>query len=69
MNATETKNTAIQDIFIASAKAYLERYPTIGQQRKAIYSIMHCRGPLMGKHIDKCDRCGHLSVTGKMPNH
>lgn len=63
MSKSDTSKADIQDIFLNTAGSYLEKYPTVKQQRKAIYSIMHCRGPLMGKHIDKCDRCGHLEIS------
>jgi hypothetical protein len=63
MDKINTSNSAIQDIFIGSAESYLKKYPIVKQQRKAVYSIMNCRGPLMGKHIDKCDRCGHLEIS------
>jgi len=63
MSKSDTSKADIQDIFLNSAGSYLDKYPTVKQQRKAIYSIMHCRGPLMGKHIDKCDRCGHLEIS------
>jgi hypothetical protein len=53
----------IQDIFAGGLTSYLEKYPTTKQQRKALFSIVHCRGPLLGKHIDKCDRCGHLEIS------
>jgi hypothetical protein len=53
----------IQDIFAGGLTSYLEKYPTTKQQRKALFSIVHCRSPLLGKHIDKCDRCGHLEIS------
>jgi hypothetical protein len=53
----------IQDIFTAGEDAYIQKYPVCKQQRKAIFSIIHCRKPLMGKHIDKCDHCGHYEIS------
>lgn len=57
------RKAEIQDIFAGGLTSYLEKYPTNKQQRKALYSIVNCRGPLLGKHIDKCDRCGHLEIS------
>jgi len=53
----------IQDIFANGAASYLDKYPANKQQRKTIYSIINCRGPQLGKHIDKCDRCGHMEIS------
>jgi len=53
----------IQDIFAHGAASYLRKYPLCTQQRKALFSIMHCRGSALGRHIDKCDRCGHIEIS------
>ena len=53
----------IQGIFANGAASYLRKYPSCSQQRKALFSIVHCRGPRLGKHIDKCDHCGHLEIS------
>lgn len=63
MGYSENHKTEIQDIFAKSAAAYLDNFSSNKQQRKAIFSIVHCRGPVLGKHIDKCDHCGHLQVS------
>lgn len=63
MDYPHNRKTEIQDIFVYGAPSYLEKFPVNLQQRKALYSIVNCRGPLLGKHIDKCDRCGHLEIS------
>ncbi len=63
MDDYKNRKAEIQDIFAWGLTSYLEKYPTNNQQRKALFSIVHCRGPLLGKHIDKCDRCGHLEIS------
>jgi hypothetical protein len=63
MNQNNVSKAEIQGIFACGANSYLERFPANKQQRKAIYSIVNCRGPRLGKHIDKCDQCGHLEIS------
>ena len=63
MDQNYPSKARIQGIFACSATSYLEKFPSNKQQRKAIYSIINCRGPQMGKHIDKCDSCGHLEIS------
>ena len=63
MNIRHSPTAGLQDIFASTAASYIEKFPTVKQQRKAIYAITNCRGPLMGRHIDKCDRCGHLEIS------
>jgi hypothetical protein len=53
----------IQGIFACGAASYLKKFSSCTQQRKALFSIMHCRGPALGKHIDKCDSCGHIEIS------
>ena len=63
MDYQKDRKAEIQDIFAGGLTSYLEKYPTTKQQRKTLFSIVNCRGPLLGKHIDKCDRCGHLEIS------
>lgn len=63
MDMKQNSTAGIQDIFASTSASYMEKYPVVKQQRKAIYAITNCRGPLMGRHIDKCDRCGHLEIS------
>jgi hypothetical protein len=63
MDMMQTGKVEIQDIFTAGEDAYIGKYRRCKQQRKAMYSIIHCRRPGMGKHIDKCDQCGHYEIS------
>jgi len=63
MDVTELRKVEIQDIFTAAEDAYIDKYPLCKQQRKAMYSIIHCRKPPMGKHIDRCDKCGYYEIS------
>lgn len=63
MELCKKSKAEIQGIFACGAASYLRKYPSCTQQRKALFSIMHCRGSGMGKHIEKCDRCGHLEIS------
>lgn len=63
MQPCNVSKVEIQGIFAEGASSYLEAYPTNKQQRKAIYAITNCRGPRLGKHIDKCDRCGYQEIS------
>ena len=63
MDVQQIKSVEIQDIFIAGEADYIGKYPLRKQQRKAIYSIINCRGPHMGRHMDKCDHCGHYEIS------
>jgi hypothetical protein len=63
MDTQKIKKAEIQDIFAAGEVAYKQKYPMCKQQRKALHSIIHCRGPQMGRHIDKCDHCGHCEIS------
>lgn len=63
MDYNENHKAEIQEIFAEGAVPYPDKFPANKQQRKAIFSIMHCRGPRMGKHIDKCNHCGHLEIS------
>jgi hypothetical protein len=63
METQQIRKEEIQDIFAAGEVAYKQKYPMCKQQRKALHSIIHCRGPQMGRHIDKCDHCGHCEIS------
>lgn len=63
MKQNNISKAEVQGIFAEGIDSYLEKYPSNKQQRKAIYSIVNCRGPRLGKHIDKCDQCGHLEIS------
>lgn len=63
MDIMQPGKTEVQDIFAAGERAYASKYPRCKQQQKAICSIIHCRRPGMGKHIDKCDHCGHYEIS------
>ena len=63
MDITKSRKAEIQDIFTAGEDAYIHKYPMCKQQRKAMYSIINCRRPRMGKHIDRCDQCGHYEIS------
>ena len=63
MDITEVRKVEIQDIFAWGEDAYIDKYPWCKQQCKAMYSIIHCRKPPMGKHIDRCDQCGYYEIS------
>lgn len=63
MDLHNKSKAEIQGIFACGAASYLRKYPSCTQQRKALFSIMHCRSSGMGKHIEKCDRCGHIEIS------
>jgi len=63
MDEYKNQQAEIQGIFVSGAASYLDKFPSNKQQRKAVFSIMHCRGPRLGKHIDKCNHCGHMEIS------
>jgi len=63
MDITESRKVEIQDIFTFGEDAYIHKYPRCKQQRKAMYSIINCRKPPMGKHINRCDKCGYYEIS------
>jgi hypothetical protein len=63
MDDHKSHKAEIQGIFAEGAASYLDKFPATKQQRKAIFSIMYCRGPRLGKHVDKCNHCGHLEIS------
>jgi hypothetical protein len=53
----------VGDIFRAHGDTYLKAYPTSAQQRRVMLAFHEFGTAALGGHVDRCDRCGHTSIS------
>lgn len=51
------------DVFRRSGEAYLRDHVLRPEQRKALRSIVRCRTPALGGHVDECNTCDYKTVS------
>jgi hypothetical protein len=60
---THRPSLEVADIFRQYAEPYLTRHGASAQQRRVMRDIQACRTPVLGGHVEQCDRCGHQAIS------
>ena len=63
METIKAAPVEVSDIFRLYGGQYLNEHKLPIQHLKTMSAIQYCRTLVLGEHIDKCDSCGHKSIT------
>jgi hypothetical protein len=54
----------VADVLRAQGEHFLEQHPWLSvQQRTVLRALQRCRTAALGGHLDRCDTCGHRTIS------
>lgn len=63
MESTKVPAKGVGELFSLYGSPYRSEHKLPVQHRKVMFALEHCRTSVLGGHVDKCDRCGHLRIS------